>query len=175
MQDEQPQAWGVFERVYSDFIRSNLSRTGVLPQDIEDVRQDVLLSVARAVGKFEFRPRRASFRAWLKTLTINRARDYLRKSRRELNVQDDIELVQLVEDSGADEADVADRDDLEGIYTRATEELGNYFRTESINIFISLMRGCSVAELARDTGKSPAAIRQTKVRVLHRLRQIAGE
>lgn len=175
LQDDHPQAWGVFERVYRGFIHNNLSRTGVSPNDIDDVCQDVLLSVARAVAKFEFQPRTASFRAWLKTLTINRGRDYLRKSRRQAGVLVDADLRGVVQRDAVSSSDEADRVELEQLYARATGELRNYFRDESIEIFIALIRGSSVAELASDTGKSPAAIRQTKVRVLHRLRQIAGE
>lgn len=175
LQDEQTQAWEVFTRVYGDFISSNLIRSGVSAFDVDDIRQEVFLSVAKSVGKFEFQARKASFRAWLKTLAVNRARDYLRKKNKHLNARDDISLVEYAGTASTSEQDESDRYDLEQLYARATAELSNYFRADSVEIFMSLIRGGSVAAIAKETGRSPAAIRQTKVRVLHRLRELAGE
>ncbi len=173
--DDQAGAWGVFQRVYLGFIQSNLSRFGVRDADIDDVTQDVLITVARGVKRFKFRPQAASFRSWLKSVAHSRAMDYLRGLQRR---QSEIELDAMAcvpsLECETDDASQQQRE-LEELYARATLELSNYFRRESIEIFLALVQGGSVSQLAAETGKSEAAIRQTKVRVLQRLREIAGE
>ncbi len=172
---DQADAWGVFERVYLGFIRANLSRSGVRDTDIDDVAQDVLIAVAQGVKRFEFRPQRAPFRSWLKSVAHNKAMDYLRGLQRR---QPEIELDAMkcpppleceTEQTGEQQRE------LEELYARATLELSNYFRPESVEIFLALVQGGTVSQLAAETGKSEAAIRQTKVRVLQRLRELAGE
>ena len=175
LQNEHAQAWGIFERVYAKFIRNILVRNGVRESDLDDVCQSVLIAVSRGVGGFEFRPQRASFRAWLKTVTVNRARDHLRKSAKKLEANELFRLDDFPSQICTADEDEKNRQELGQLYERAIAELSNYFRRESVEIFISLMKGSSVSQLAEETGKSAAAIRQTKVRILHRLREIAGE
>ncbi|TWT73988.1 RNA polymerase sigma factor [Allorhodopirellula solitaria] len=172
---DQADAWGVFERVYAGFIRANLSRSGIRDSDIDDVAQEVLVTVARGVKRFEFRPQAASFRSWLKSVARSRAMDHLRRQHRQ---QPEIELDAMAYIPSLEcESDATGehQTDLKELYARATLELSNYFRPESVKIFLALVQGGSVAQLASETGKSEAAIRQTKVRVLQRLREIAGE
>jgi len=79
LKEDQASAWGVVDRVYTGFIKANLRRFGVSDSDIEDVTQDVLLTAAGCIKRFEFRAQTGSFRSWLKTITRSRAVDHLRK------------------------------------------------------------------------------------------------
>jgi RNA polymerase sigma-70 factor (ECF subfamily) len=161
--------------VYTGYIKACLHRFGVNESDIEDVTQDVVIKVAGAVKRFEFRSERGGFRSWLKTVARNRAVDHIRQRPPRLS---GFPLEAL---SATPSQEVEEREfdqsvsEVEDLYTRATLELSNYFQRESVEIFLSLVRGASVSQIATEKGKSEAAIRQTKVRVLKKLREIAGE
>ncbi len=62
------------------FIKSVARRTGVAPDRLDDVVQDVLLTIHRARQTYD--PAR-SFDAWLRVIASRRAIDLLRRSRRQ--------------------------------------------------------------------------------------------
>ena len=175
LQQDRAVAWGVFERVYSPFVKANLKRFGISQSDLDDVAQGVLITVAKSVKAFELQQRIGSFRVWLQTISRSRAVDHLRVHKRRdversLDAVDEGSILNRDSDSEARE-----QQELSELYARATAELSNYFRKDSVEIFLALVKGGSVAAIAAERGKSEAAIRQTKVRVLRRLREIAGE
>jgi RNA polymerase sigma-70 factor (ECF subfamily) len=69
-------AWERLVRVYEPFIRRRLSDPALAPH-VDDLTQDVLAVLVRELPKFD-RRRVGSFRAWMRTVTVNRAREHLR-------------------------------------------------------------------------------------------------
>ena len=69
--------WRKLLDLYLPLLRAWMARAGVPSSDADDLSQDVLLVVFREVGGFERRGRGA-FRAWLRTILVNRMRDYFR-------------------------------------------------------------------------------------------------
>jgi RNA polymerase sigma-70 factor (ECF subfamily) len=61
-------AWSEFDRRYRPMIHSWCLRWGAQSSDADDIAQQVLLKLLRAMKKFEYDPSR-SFRAWLKMVT----------------------------------------------------------------------------------------------------------
>lgn len=64
-----PVAWREFAHRYGDLIRAVALRRGLQPADCDDVLQDVMLALTRAMPAFEYDPERGSFRGYLKTIT----------------------------------------------------------------------------------------------------------
>ncbi len=73
--------WRRLLDLYQPLLRAWLARTGVEAADADDLIQEVLLVVFREVGSFERRGKGA-FRAWLRTILANRARNYFRGRQR---------------------------------------------------------------------------------------------
>ena len=74
------QAWPRLLAVYTPLIRGWLRRDVRLKeQDTDDAVQEVLSVVARRVSEFD-RQRTGSFRAWLKSITVNCVRQMLRRN-----------------------------------------------------------------------------------------------
>jgi RNA polymerase sigma-70 factor (ECF subfamily) len=69
-------AWAELVEHYGGKIHAWCLRWGIQDADAQDVTQDVLLKLARAMQTFAYDPKR-SFRAWLKTLTNHALTDFL--------------------------------------------------------------------------------------------------
>src|SRR3954447_9074816 len=73
-------AWKDLTDLYRPLIIGWLNRQGVPPCDLEDVCQDVLLSVVKHLPSFSHSGRRGAFRSWLRTIVVSRTTDYWRGS-----------------------------------------------------------------------------------------------
>lgn len=72
------QAWQTFVELYTPLLFYWARRTGLKTNDAADLVQDVLTLVFQKLPSFEYDKSR-SFRSWLRTVTINRYRETLRK------------------------------------------------------------------------------------------------
>ena len=74
-------AWREFDELYSEIIRLYCRQRKLQPHDEDDVVQEVMDSVCKAIRTFEYDPSKGRFRSWLGTVTANRIRNHLsRKS-----------------------------------------------------------------------------------------------
>lgn len=69
------QAWAQFVDLYGPLVYGFGRRQGLQDADAVDLMQDVLRTVAGAVGPLDYDPRRGTFRGWLFTVARNRLRD----------------------------------------------------------------------------------------------------
>jgi len=74
----QPVAWGQFIRLYAPLIFHWGRRAGLQPDDAADLVQDVLATLLKKLPDFQY-DRGKSFRAWLRTVTMNHWRDRLKR------------------------------------------------------------------------------------------------
>src|SRR4051794_5102410 len=68
-------AWRQVVALYQPLIRGWLIRGHVQPQEAEDLTQDVLAVLIKGLPDFAHAGRPGSFRAWLRTIAVNRARE----------------------------------------------------------------------------------------------------
>src|SRR5271166_4073708 len=71
-------AWRILTVLYRPLILGWLNRQGVPARDLEDLSQEVLLSVVKHLPGFEHSGRRGAFRSWLRTIVCRRTADYWR-------------------------------------------------------------------------------------------------
>lgn len=71
-------AWARFVQIYGPLIYRWAKRTGLSSDDSADLVQDVLTVLVCKLPTFEY-DRQRSFRAWLKTVTMNKWRESIRK------------------------------------------------------------------------------------------------
>ena len=77
-QNGQTNAWEDLTDLYRPLILGWLNRQGVPAIDLEDLSQDVLLSVVTHLPTFEHSGQRGAFRTWLRTIVCRRTADYWR-------------------------------------------------------------------------------------------------
>ena len=64
-------AWGEFHDRYADLIRGFARRRNLQAADCEDILQEVLMSLSKAMPTFRYDPGKGKFRSFLKTLTLH--------------------------------------------------------------------------------------------------------
>jgi RNA polymerase sigma factor (sigma-70 family) len=74
-------AWEAFVARYGPKIRGWCRQRGLQPADAEDVVQDVLMRLARALKTFRYDPSR-TFRGWLRQVTQHALADYFAERKR---------------------------------------------------------------------------------------------
>ena len=68
-EEENQRAWDEFPAIYRPVIIRQARHRGMQDNDAEDLAQQVLLAVSRAIERWEVDPERARFRTWLKRVT----------------------------------------------------------------------------------------------------------
>src|SRR5262249_14174045 len=73
------QAWAQFVELYAPLVYGFARKRGLQDADAADLTQEVLRTVARAVGRLEYDPARGSFRSWLFTVARNKLYNFLNR------------------------------------------------------------------------------------------------
>ena len=176
-QTGETNAWKDLTDLYRPLILGWLNRQGVPAGDLEDLGQEVLLSVVTHLPTFQHSGQRGAFRTWLRTIVCRRTVDYWRANDTR---------TQGTGGSGATAAleQIADPDST--LNRQWDQEHDQYvvhclldlveqkFEPVSLQAFRRLaLDGISGAEAAQELGLSVAAAYVAKSRVLARIRQEA--
>ncbi|MEM9411368.1 MAG: sigma-70 family RNA polymerase sigma factor [Planctomycetota bacterium] len=70
-------AWREFEELYSGIIRLYCRKRRLQPHDEDDVVQEVMNVISRAIKTFEYDPSKGRFRSWLGTVVANKINNHL--------------------------------------------------------------------------------------------------
>ena len=176
-QSGEAEAWKDLTDLYRPLIIGWLNRQGVPAVDLEDLSQDVLLSVVQHLPRFEHSGQRGAFRSWLRTIVCSRTIDYWRAAGAGTPASSG---------SGARTAlqQIADPDS--GLNRQWDEEHDRYvlgclldlveeeFEPPTLRAFRRLaLDGAGGAAVAGELGMSVAAVYAAKSRVMQRIRQEA--
>jgi RNA polymerase sigma-70 factor (ECF subfamily) len=169
--------WGRFEAVYRPLIHRWIGRIPGLGHDeVDDVSQEVFRVLLREIRRFE-RRREGSFRAWLRRVTVNRVRVFLRQRRRQIGpvaAQTDSFLDQMA-DSNSLLARQIDEEHHHHVCNTLLAAVRSDFTQETWDAFQQFaVDRLPAAEVARRLGLTVNAVVKAKSRVLKRLRQEAA-
>jgi RNA polymerase sigma-70 factor (ECF subfamily) len=166
-------AWTEFDARYGELVLRWALWRGLALVDAEDVRQEVLLGLARALPRFEYQPQRGRFRSYLRRTIENAViRHGTRPFRRRevLSPHEDLERESPAEERLREEEWEAEwkRHHLR----QALREVRATFDATSVLIFELFLAGRSTEDVAREAGVSTAAAYKAKHRVRDRLRAL---
>jgi RNA polymerase sigma-70 factor (ECF subfamily) len=167
-------AWREFVALYQPLLRAYALKKGLAGPDADDVAQEVLARLLKALPDFELDHRRARFRTWLWKVTSNAFADGVRRRRR----RDRAELAHAADDRveppGADDGEPeADsvamhrRRVLE--FAKARVRARSHPRTWAC-FEEHVLRGRPSGDVAAELGVSANAVDVNSSRVLTRIR-----
>src|SRR5262249_40152904 len=76
---EDRAAWQQFVELYGGLVYGFARQRGLQDADAADLTQEVFLAVARSAGRWQYDPRRGSFRGWLYRVSQNQIAQLLRR------------------------------------------------------------------------------------------------
>jgi RNA polymerase sigma-70 factor (ECF subfamily) len=174
-------AWTELAEIYMPFITGHLRRRGLQPADADDVAQNVLLAIAGAIQRFEYDPRKGSFRGWLLTVTRNKLIDHFQRRRREPRASSDTALDSLLEaQPSREEEDVWEKEYREHLFAWACAKVQKDFQDTTWQAFWRSTVGEEEPQaVAKSLGMTVQAVYIARSRVTASLREkileVAGE
>jgi RNA polymerase sigma-70 factor (ECF subfamily) len=164
------QAWSQFVRLYTPLLFHWARRIGLQSQDASDLVQDVLTLVFQKLPQFEY-DQSKSFRSWLRTVTMNKFRQWCRKK--------SIGAIDVTQSAWGNVAQHSARAEStwdlnyqQGLVARAMELLEPEFQPATWNALKEYaISGRPAKDVARETGLSVWTIYAAKSQMMARLRE----
>ena len=164
-------AWREFDARYGDLIVRFCCRSGVQHPDAEDIRQVVMVKLAKALRSFHYRRERGRFRTYLGRVVRNEvARHFSRPNRSKPEV--DMGVVEAPRCALTDEQ--WEREWIHHHLRVAMRPIRQAFDPRSVEVFERLLGGDTVEGIAEYFGMTTQAVHKVKQRIRARLRQIVA-
>jgi RNA polymerase sigma-70 factor (ECF subfamily) len=168
-QTSNAEAWSRFVYLYTPLLQRWLARQGVGAEEAGDLIQDIFVVLIRKLPEFSYDGRQ-SFRAWLRTVALNKWRDRARQ-RVALPIDDGaLPLANLKVD---DPVELFDEQEYRSYLTgRALRLIQADFPEPTWRAFWEfVVAERPAADVAREMGTTVNAVYLAKGRVLRRLRE----
>ena len=171
-------AWKDLTDLYRPLIIGWLNRQGVPAVDLDDLSQDVLLSVVEHLPAFEHSGRPGAFRSWLRTIACRRTTDYWRAVVASTPASGGGVATSALQEIAAPDSDLNRQWDEEHdryVLGCLLDLVGEEFEPATLRTFRRLaLERASGAEVAEELGLSVAAVYMAKSRVLQHIRSEAA-
>ena len=171
-------AWQEFVEVYRPVILRFAQLKGIQAVDAEDIAQEVLVAVAKAVEQREHDPKRAKFRTWLRRVANNIILDALTRGKPDC-VTGDSSLQAILaqkESRNGPDSDLLRLEYRREVFHWAARQVRKEFREETwIAFWQTAVEERSVEDVARELGKGLGAIYTARSRVIRRIQKKVTE
>jgi RNA polymerase sigma-70 factor (ECF subfamily) len=167
------QAWERFVGLYTPLMDYWVRKIGVPTSDAPDLVQNVFATLVKELPKFQYN-RGKSFRGWLRTVTLNTARDYFRRNASRPQQTSD-RLAETV--AAADEVEFLDEAEYRAHLVGCALNLmrSEFQETHWQACWQHVTEGRAADEVAAELGITTNVVYLAKSRILRRLREeLAG-
>lgn len=169
------QSWQALAEIYTPILRRWLQRYELQGSDVDDLVQDVLLTVSRELPQFRHSGRSGAFRSWLRIILVNRVRYFWRQRRyRPVATGDTGFLASLDElaDPNSGLSALWNREHDRNLIQVLLSHVEKEFSESTLTAFRRVvLDGVPAAEVANELGLSLNAVVIAKCRVLKELRR----
>ena len=169
-------AWQRLVDLYTPFIHGLLKRQNIPQQDASDLVQEVLAIVVRELPTFEYDPKRGTFRAWLRTITVNCLRAYWRRPTLRGSGDDKVyDMLDQLADSNSEASRLWDQEHDQFVWRKLVDVIRPEFGPSTWRAFcLVTLEGVSPAQAAEQLGITTNAVFIAKSRVMQRLKEEAS-
>jgi len=169
------EAWDQFVSIYEPLVYRLARAKGFQHADAQEIVQEVLVAVSRAVQRWEPDPARGRFRDWLFRIARNLMINFLTRKKHLPIGSGDSEIAELLEnqvDLGCQESGAFDLEYRREVFRWAAEQVQDQVKERTWNAFWKTsVDGRAIAEVAGELRMSVGAVHIARSRVLGRLRQ----
>lgn len=165
------QAWDEFVNYYRDYILILLQKMGINESHRDDILQEILLSVYKYLGAYEYNPKRAQFRSWFYVMIRNQALNYIKSVKRyELRTENAMEGCDAEDFFSKPELEKLIQDEWEIYITKtAYKNIESSFNGNALKAFSLYMSGTKSREIAKQLDIKPNSVATLVNRVKIRL------
>jgi RNA polymerase sigma-70 factor (ECF subfamily) len=165
------EAWKRFVRLFTPLLYSWTRQLGMPSQDAADMVQDTMVVLLQKLPRFSYDPPK-SFRAWLRTILLNKWRDHRRHCAVFVQHSGDAALASLPGPENGARLPLEEAEYREHLISRALEVMEAEFQPTTWKACWEIVvAGRSPGEVAVELGITTNAVYVAKSRVLRRLRQ----
>jgi RNA polymerase sigma factor (sigma-70 family) len=171
------QAWREFIEIYEPLLFRFARRRGLQDADAREIAQNVFLSVARAVERWQPNKQQGRFRAWLFCIARNQLINFIAKHGKQRGSGDSTQLRLLRElPEPTPEIDEITRDYRKEMFRLAAAQARESFQESTWTAFWkTAVLGLEVQQVAQDLQLSPTAIYIARSRVTAKIREIVQQ
>lgn len=172
------QAWEDFVEIYRPVIYRMARRRGLQDADAQDLTQQVLVSVAGSVGKWEKANDQVRFRHWLRRVAKNAAINAVTRAPRETASGGTVvqEMMARHADDSETPEDILETEYRRELYHRASKIVQADVDSETWDAFrLTVVEEVPIKDAARQLGKTVGTIYAARSRIMKRIRHEVAE
>jgi RNA polymerase sigma factor (sigma-70 family) len=169
-------AWQEFVEIYRPVILRLAARRGMQHADAEDLAQQVLVSISKAIGRWEIAPKRARFRTWLHRVAENAILNALSRGAPDrARGEAGHPAVEHAAEDGPD-SDLLRLEYRREVFRWAARQIRPEFQPATWKAFwLSAVEDRAPEEVARLLHKSVGAVYAARSRIMRRLHEKVAE
>jgi RNA polymerase sigma factor (sigma-70 family) len=171
-------AWHEFAQIYMPVVYRLALRKGLQHADAEDLAQQVLTAVSKAIDRWQTDPTRAKFRTWLHRIAQNAIINALSRAKPDRGSGDTRTLENLVHQpapNGAD-SELVRIEFRREVFRWAADQIRPEFRGPTWEAFwLTAVENQTVEQASERLHLSCGAIYAARSRIMRRLKEKVGE
>lgn len=174
---ENREAWDEFTQIYRPVVYRMARSRGLQDADAEDLTQQVLMSVARALPQWQRNPN-SRFRHWLNRIAKNAILNALTRGRRTLGVggSDFLNTIKSLPQQISDIEAQIEHEYQRQLYRRAAEIVRSSVNEDTWIAFLNtVVEGESTEAVAARLGKTIGNVHAARSRLMRRLQTVVRE
>lgn len=170
---EDVEAWDKFVAIYGPLVYRVARHRGLQHSDAQDLVQEVLLAVSRAVDAWTPDPDRGKFRTWLFRIARNMTINYLNRPKHKGIGSGDTRVLELLQqhcDPNSDNSKLFDLEYQRSVFRWAAEQVRRQVKDQTWKAFwLSSVEDQPIAEVAAQLNMTKGSIYIARSRVMTRL------
>ena len=172
---DDAKSWDRLVALYAPLLKRWIVWYQVQESDADDIVQDVLTVVARDLATFEHNQRAGAFRSWLRTILVNRIREFWRSRKYQpmaTGTSSIEEKLQQLQDDTSDVSQMWNREHDQYVLKKLIHVVQGQFEQRTWQAFKrQVFEGQEPQRVAGDLEMSMSGVYTAKYRVLNALRR----